>query len=187
MRIKKSFTGGIIGSKTEDFGPSSFFKQKGLANGLREIPQETKVAQANHEQQSNGTVLISPTTNVCCRNLLSSLELEGFTLVSCWFQKGDRPNGQKNIRVRFVFVPNEVATLDPRFCQQEARQALVKLTTEALWRVRAYLNPENGGQQISINLEMRSPQINGLGKTILVSRRSLGTQMGFPVVLSEPA
>jgi hypothetical protein len=147
--------------------------------------------------KGNGEVIIKPIENVSLVEFLDNLEV-GYELVDAFYQPRIDPKDPRGNRiyhmVRFLFARRKYVELSDEF--KEVRSTihaeLRKICEQAMWRVRAFLNPffmddeEVLGQRaLSINLEARKPLFHPDGQLVMVWQKDeRGNRVGetpFPL------
>ena len=126
-------------------------------------------------REGSGQLVIAPTENTSLRGF----ELAGYELVDAFYQPRIHPKNPQIIyhAVRFLFARHAYAHPSEGFSR--GRDAICEefrgMCQQAMWRVRAYLNPYfEGGERVqgyytvSINLEARKPFCSSDGKPIVV-------------------
>jgi hypothetical protein len=147
--------------------------------------------------KGNGEVIIKPIENVSLVEFLDNLEV-GYELVDAFYQPRIDPKDPRGNRiyhmVRFLFARRKYVKLSDEF--KEVRSTIYaelrKICEQAMWRVRAFLNPffmddeEVLGQRaLSINLEARKPLFHPDGQPVTVWQKDeRGNRVGetpFPL------
>jgi hypothetical protein len=117
-------------------------------------------------ENAKSAILCEPTEGVCVRTLAEIDKSAGYKLVSAWVQARYRHRKPVYPSVRFVFARSDHATISEEFTakREEYLTALREMTTNVLWRVRAFRNPFHknrhevpGIRTFQINLESRTP------------------------------
>lgn len=154
----------------------SFSNVRALPAGLFEKEQETLDELTARRSGVKGVQFIEPIQDVSLFQFLLDLVKAGYVLVDAFFQMRSSARGQQYPVVRFIFAAKESARRDGEFARhkQNAENALLQMCQEAMWRVRAFLNPffkdgllVDGQHAISINLEARNPLLDGEGNPLM--------------------
>jgi len=134
------------------------------------------------DNEGTGKMLISPTENCSLVKFLNEIKTAGYEMVDALYQPRTDPKDNSRKRkyhmVRFIFARREyLEELPEEFkdARENIYNELQKMCEEAMWRVRAYLNPFFQNEEeipeqhaLSINLELRKPLIQPDGKPIVV-------------------
>ena len=130
-------------------------------------------------RKSSGEMVITPTENSSLMEFLSDLEVAGYELVDAFYQPRVHPKNPRIIyhMARFLFARREHADPSEEFkgVRNAISAELLKICEQAMWRVRAYLNPfftadeeVPGYHALSINLEGRKPVFLHDGQPVVV-------------------
>lgn len=138
---------------------------------LKRVEAETaEKSQTRKSVKTDSTQLIQSTMDCDASQFLLELTDAGFLLVSAFFEPrtghSGNSKGKPYYMVRFTFYRAELAIVTDETLADwwEIWGALLSMTTQATWRVRAFDNPffQNGEEvvgkrSLSVNLEVRSP------------------------------
>ena len=130
-------------------------------------------------REGNGEIVITPTENSFLIEFLNDLEISGYELVDAFYQPRVHPKNSRIIyhMVRFLFARREYVDISEEFkkVRDTISVELRKICEQAMWRVRAYINPyfvNNeevfGDYALSINLEGRNPLFLPDGQPVVV-------------------
>jgi len=153
-----------------------FSNMGALPAGFFEKKRETLDELTARRSGVKGVQFIEPIQDVSLLQFLLDLAKAGYVLVDAFFQMRASVRGQQYPSVRFIFAAEESVRPDGEFAnhKQNAENALLQMCKEAMWRVRAFLNPffegglpVDGQHAISINLEARSPLLDGEGNPLM--------------------
>ncbi len=165
---------------------------------VRKLPQETTNESLKRMSIANGELVINPIENVSLVDFPGELESNGYEIVDALYQPRVNPKNHKQTyhMVRFVFARSEYVQSNEEFGQRRStiRQALRTMCKQAMWCVRAFLNPlfvegneAYGENAVSINLVARKPLFDSLGNPIKVWRKNTnGNRIGDQPVLLYP-
>ena len=153
-------------------------------NIVPEILQERELdttADRNERKarEGSGEMVIMSTENSSLVKFLNDLEASGYELVDAFYQPRVHPKNPRILysMVRFLFARREYVDLSDEFrkTRDVTYAELRKICEQAMWRVRAYLNPcfkdneEVPGQHaLSVNLEGRKPLFLPDGQPVVV-------------------
>lgn len=142
-----------------------------------------------------GHQILEPVERVSGLYFSQDLEGEGYQPVDA-FARTMEKDGRPFTVARFVSVAEQYVDSSEEFLKIKpiCKDAQVQIVTQALWRIRAFLNPffENGevvdGQYaISVNFEARVPLVDKDGKPLLQWRKDeRGERIGDAPVPIEP-
>lgn len=151
----------------------SFSNENLIPASVKEVEHENLEEQAQRKaretsSKSAGTCVIDPIEDVSLAQFLDNLEPAGYEMVDAFYQPRPHPKNPHVTyhMVRFLFARNEYVDLSEYFAKVRGtiREELVKMTTDAMWRVRVFLNPHfregevvEGQHTLSLNLEGRKP------------------------------
>ncbi|MEX1997299.1 MAG: hypothetical protein WEA04_01300 [Candidatus Andersenbacteria bacterium] len=165
---------------------------------VRQLPQETSNDSLKRRSVANGELVINPIENVGLVEFLGELESNGYEMVDGVYQTRVNPKNprQPYHMVRFVFARREYIQPNKEFGERRplVRQALRTMCEQAMWRVRAFLNPLFVGDEevygesaVSINLEARKPLFDNFGQSLKVWRKDAdGKRLGDAPVPLQP-
>lgn len=130
-------------------------------------------------REGSGEMVITLTENSSLAEFLNDLEVAGYELVDTFYQPRVHPKNPRIIyhMMRFLFARHEYADPSEEFkgVRNAISAELLKICEQAMWRVRAYLNPfftDNeqipGYHALSINLKGRKPLFLPDGQPVVV-------------------
>jgi len=147
------------------------------------VPKCIRKEEADKDSASSGrtikgrSLIDSPVHNVGILHCLSDIQASGYELADAKRKENKRAQGCSSQIVQFVFVRTQCAHVCEEFVQTRGIiiEAFEKMCREALWRVRLFLNPlfeehelVEGKFTASINLEARTPLIEGDGSSVMI-------------------
>jgi len=156
----------------------SFYNERNVPLGIRSSPRETKMERKQRSSRKHQGEEIIPRTQNTKIDIIEDLLLSGYVLVDAYHKERIDPKNEeaRYQMVRFTFVREEHANVSDHYKKQQ-RSSVIELSDmcdNALWRVRAYLNPYfkdnrvvSGIKSLSINLEVRNPLKRFNGTPIL--------------------
>lgn len=180
----------------------SFSNHKVVPRGMKAVAPETPEAfrlRQSRNAAGNGISAIDPVENVFLMGFLSGLR-GGYQMVDAFYQERINPK-DPTMRytypmVRFLFARHEYAEIADEFrsVRKVRNLQLEELCSQAMWRVRALLNPymRNGvevpGQYfISIGLEARTPRFQPDGNPVVIWQKDeRGRRLGDAPVPVAP-
>lgn len=157
----------------------SFSNPKVIPQNVKHCNYEsTKERASRKNRNSDGRTVLEPTEMCSLADFLNEMDTARYEIVDSLQRRRLSTNMKPYHMVRFLFVRQEfVETLSDEFLamREAIRSDLQLICTNALWRVRAFLNPfyrdnvEMPGQKmVSINLEARQPLFHADGQPITV-------------------
>ena len=122
-----------------------------------------------------GVQFIPLTHGVSAERMLADLESHGFTMTDAFAQEREDPTRPRrtNYKARFVFhrlpLPRPPEADYAAVIESYYRPSLVRLTTEALWRMRAHRNTlaREGRFGIALDFDARQPFVGGTGERVM--------------------
>lgn len=158
----------------------SFSNSDVIPASVKRVARETLDEMIERKGPGAGVMVIQPTERCSILEFIEELEASGYELVDAFYKaridKKDPRIARTYHMVRFVFARNEFAEPSAEFVTKRGviRADLEKICDDAMWRVRAFLNPfEKNGKEIegvkalSVNLEARVPFLLPDGKPVV--------------------
>ncbi|MCD4705697.1 hypothetical protein K8R61_01305 [bacterium] len=150
----------------------SFSNRNIIPKIIKKISNEKQEERVERKKMKNGIQVINPTPNVSLLIFVKQLKEAGYELVDAIYQERINGNANSNYHmVKFIFSRHECAKPSENFQKYSAE--LDKICRQALWRVRACLNPFykegeeiEGKNFVSINMEVRTPIVSSKGELI---------------------
>lgn len=164
---------------------------------VRKLPHE-KENELLNKSVANGELVIDPSEKVGLVEFLGELEQSGYEMVDATYQPRIDPGNPKRTYhvVRFMFARREYAQPTDQFIsvRPTTKQALRTMCEQAMWRVRAFLNPlfvrgetVDGEHAVSVNLEVRKPLFDNVGNPVRTWRKDEnGNRLGDAPVPLQP-
>ncbi|MBI1866340.1 MAG: hypothetical protein HY005_03295 [Candidatus Staskawiczbacteria bacterium] len=171
----------------------SLSNKNAIPGGINEKPLDNFTFQRS--EQSKGEQFLLPVDEVSALPLIADLSEAGHQLVDTYWQTRIK-DGNEYYIVRFMFAAPGHDKSSEEFLKVRgvALGALSKLFSEAMWRVRGFVNPFFKDKELveevyslSINFDARNPLINKDGKPILRWQKNKeGKKTGDKPVPIEP-
>lgn len=163
----------------------SFTNRDVVPSCIKQLSHETQEeAVARKVMPTPSQSVIQPTEDASLVGLPSMLEQAGYELVDAFYKpRIDQKSGRTYHMVRFVFAHHDHVNISDEFkrVRNTIRVALNDVCTQAMWRVRSFVNPffKNGtrseGQNVlSLNFEARKPLFLPNGQPVVVWQRDTG-------------
>ncbi|HNY35839.1 MAG TPA: hypothetical protein PLD14_02400 [Candidatus Pacearchaeota archaeon] len=170
----------------------SFSNEEAVPKSLKMIIPET-VTQSELRRSREGVGYMVDIRDGCSTtDLLSDIKKSGYELVDAFYQPRVNPKDpthrSRYFMVRYTFARKENAEPSAEFLTKKTtiENDLQKLLSEAIWRIRFFLNPFfkdgkviEGCQVASINLEARKPLFLPNGQSVVQwNRDQQGNKIG---------
>jgi len=142
------------------------------------VPRFLRIPEVNgngRTRQIPGKVILEQLEKCSFANLISQLNVAGFTLVDAMHQrKAGVDYGKPFSVISFVFVKEELAEIAPEDVPyiRVADDALVELLKGSAWRTKAYKNVVEDGLAVSINLGARFSLLKPNGSPVMVWQKN---------------
>ncbi|TSC73126.1 MAG: hypothetical protein G01um101438_149 [Parcubacteria group bacterium Gr01-1014_38] len=173
----------------------SFSNPKVVPRCIHQREDETPDETRKRARPPSREPAIAPVENVGLVEFLGELERGGYAMVDAFSQRRNQDNKGFSV-VRFVFARCEYAQPTNQFVNTRplVQQALHTMCVEAMWQVRAFLNPLIvGGQEVcgehavDICLTARKPLLDNLGNPVKVWRKDAdGNRLGDAATPIQP-
>jgi hypothetical protein len=173
----------------------AFTNESLVPEGISRKAEESPEHFVARGQAVRGEQILEPVEKVSAVRFIGDLVEAGYVLVDAFWRQMQKV-GRPFFTVRFVFVQEDHANSSEDFLHKRPKviEALTSLTTEAMWRTRAFLNPFflqgdmiEGVYSISVNLEARVPMFDKDGNPLLVwLKDKRGEKIGDQPVPIEP-
>lgn len=183
----------------------SFLDGRHVPDSIREIEHETVREQASRKQResssSAGICFIEPIENTSIVQFVDNIESAGYEMVDAVYQPRPLKRDPRVTyhMVRFIFVQKMHANPSEHFVKVRStiREELARKAMQAMWRVRAYLNPffkdgkmVDGQNALSLNFEVPKPLFLDDGAPVVRWKNGdapLPIQPEFQLLLEEGA
>ncbi|MDD2732161.1 MAG: hypothetical protein PHI53_03120 [Candidatus Pacebacteria bacterium] len=174
----------------------TFSSKAMLPSGLAEKAKETISEMMERRSKTTGIKFIDPVEKVSISLFPKDLMMVGYVLVDAFYTVRTNAYAKNYYIVRFIFATEDNAY--PSFAliehQNSTLDALLGISQNAIWRVRAFLNPfvRNGEiiddcHSISINLDSRRSLINNDGSPVIEwEKDEQGKRIGTEPVPVKP-
>ena len=173
----------------------SFSNRKVIPEGINEKPPETAQSFTARTEYTEGEQFLLPIKGVSALPFIADLNEAGQQLVDAYWQARIK-NGREYFIICFTFTASNYENSSEEFLKvrSKALEALLELFSEAMWRVRGFVNKFfKDGESVedtyalSVNFEVRSPLVDGNGKPILQWQKDdQGNKIGNGPVAIEP-
>lgn len=169
----------------------SFSNFRFVPESVRMVPDEEAWQAEARKNTTAGVEFLKPTENCSALSFANDLKHLGYEMVDAFAMKRWKEHHVPYAMVRFVFAAKKYVKISDEFrAKRKAIEAdLIKMCSDAMWRVRAYNNPyflngdETSERALSINMEVRQPLYLPDGRPIKARRKEGGVAVGNPIPL----